>query len=167
MRVLSFLIVTSLFLGAAYSFQPSTGYACNRYSAACSNKISIFSAPPHFHQTTLLTTATSNTEDDIVEWTKPRLHNKPLVRSGVILAALAATGRSAPFGKLPALALASIHLLSFGIYFGASFYTTFIAGLTMFKNLPRQTFGKLQSKLFPKYFALCSLTLVLQVRTSA
>ncbi len=28
------------------------------------------------------------------------------------------------------------------------------AGITMFKNLPRQTFGKLQSKLFPLYFIL-------------
>ena len=35
----------------------------------------------------------------------------------------------------------------------------------MFKNLPRQTFGKLQSKLFPKYFSLCSLTIMLQIVT--
>jgi hypothetical protein len=26
---------------------------------------------------------------------------------------------------------------------------TLIAGLTMFKNMPRQTFGRVQSKLFP------------------
>jgi hypothetical protein len=35
----------------------------------------------------------------------------------------------------------------------------------MFKNLPRQVFGKLQAKLLPKYFALGSVTLLLQLIT--
>jgi hypothetical protein len=35
----------------------------------------------------------------------------------------------------------------------------------MYKNLPRQTFGKLQSKLFPKYFNLCSVAIVVQLVT--
>jgi hypothetical protein len=30
------------------------------------------------------------------------------------------------------------------------------AGITMFKNMPRQMFGKVQSKLFPLYFAVIS-----------
>jgi hypothetical protein len=55
--------------------------------------------------------------------------------------------------------------LAFGTWFGTVFYTTFIAGLTMHNNLPRQTFGKLQSKLFPKYFLLCTISILLQVRT--
>ena len=42
-------------------------------------------------------------------------------------------------------------------------YTTFVLGITMFKNLPRQTFGKLQAKLFPKYFLLSTITIMLQV----
>ena len=35
----------------------------------------------------------------------------------------------------------------------------------MFQNLPRQTFGKLQAKLFPKYFLLCTISILLQVRS--
>ena len=97
-------------------------------------------------------------------WTKPRLHNNPLVRSAAILAALGLAGSSSTVvGKLSSTASATIHMLSFGAWFGTVFYTTFIAGLTMFKNLPRQTFGRLQSKLFPKYFSLCSVMIVLQV----
>ncbi len=35
----------------------------------------------------------------------------------------------------------------------------------MFKNMGRQAFGKLQAKLFPKYFLLSVLTLALQLGT--
>ena len=35
----------------------------------------------------------------------------------------------------------------------------------MFKNLPRQAFGKIQAKLFPKYFLVSVLTLALQIGT--
>jgi ABC-type spermidine/putrescine transport system permease subunit II len=59
---------------------------------------------------------------------------------------------------------AVLHTLSFATWFGSVAYTTFVLGITMFKNLPRQTFGKLQAKLFPKYFFLGSVCLVLQVR---
>ena len=37
---------------------------------------------------------------------------------------------------------------------GTNVWNTFFVGLTMFKNMPRQTFGKVQSHLFPQYFAL-------------
>jgi hypothetical protein len=43
-------------------------------------------------------------------------------------------------------------------------HTTFVAGITMFKNLPRRVFGTLQSKLFPLYFRLCSGMIGVQVR---
>ena len=52
-----------------------------------------------------------------------------------------------------------------GVNLGMIVYVTFIAGLTMFKNLPRQTFGRLQSKLFPQYFALSVSTVILQLAT--
>lgn len=42
-------------------------------------------------------------------------------------------------------------------------WTSFIFGIVAFRNLPRQTFGRLQSKLFPKYFSLstaCSAILL-------
>jgi len=57
-----------------------------------------------------------------------------------------------------------MHLFAFSTWFGTMIYTTFIFGITAFKNLPRQTFGKLQAKLFPKYFSLGSICLVIQVR---
>ena len=165
MRVLS-VIGISLVLGASHSFQPSAGYANQIHKIAITGGAQQVTPSanrsPLFQKQALLATAST---DEAVPWTKPRLHNNPMVRSAVLLGALAATGLSAPFGKLPYTALASIHLLSFATWFGTVFYTTCIAGLTMFKNLPRQTFGKLQSKLFPKYFSLCSLTIVLQVST--
>ncbi|GMI44899.1 hypothetical protein TrCOL_g3162 [Triparma columacea] len=61
--------------------------------------------------------------------------------------------------------LAILHLSSWGINVGTNFYTTFVAGITMFKALPRREFGKLQAKLFPKFFLLCTLTAFLQLST--
>ena len=46
----------------------------------------------------------------------------------------------------------NLHLFSFACFFGCGIWVTFVAGLVMFNNLPRHVFGKLQSKLFPKYF---------------
>lgn len=101
------------------------------------------------------------------EWTKKRLHNTPAFRSAAILGALVAAGASAssPLMLLSNKSLAILHVLSFGTWFGTVAYTTFVAGITMFKNLPRQTFGRLQAKLFPKYFALCSASIVVQLIT--
>ena len=96
------------------------------------------------------------------EWTKKRLHNTAAFRSMALLGALAAAGLKV---GVVGHAAAAVHVLSFATWFGSVAYTTFIAGITMFQNLPRQTFGKLQAKLFPKYFALGSITLVLQLVT--
>lgn len=96
-------------------------------------------------------------------FTKARLHNQSWFRSAAILSALTLAGIKSP---IPASTSATLHLLAFGTFIGTVIYTTFIAGITMFKNLPRQTFGRLQSKLFPKYFNLCSISVVLQVRRS-
>jgi hypothetical protein len=43
------------------------------------------------------------------------------------------------------------------------FYTTFVAGIVMFKQLPRQTFRDVQEVLFPAFFALGALTIALQM----
>jgi hypothetical protein len=91
------------------------------------------------------------TTDDPTVWTKKRLHNTAAFRSVAILGALALAGFSSST-SLPTQAAASVHVLSFATWFGSVAYTTFIAGITMFKNLPRQTFGKLQAKLFPVSF---------------
>merc|ERR1711997_1110802 len=44
------------------------------------------------------------------------------------------------------------HIFSFASWFGCSMWISFVGGLVMFNNLPRHVFGRLQSKLFPRYF---------------
>ena len=115
---------------------------------------------------------------DNATFIRPALHNSNFFRALSILYALlfavytsskspaATTNALNKLGQylvLPSKAAATIHMLSFGTWFGTVFYTTFVAGITMFKNLPRRTFGSLQSKLFPLYFKLCTGTLALQV----
>jgi len=114
---------------------------------------------------TALAAEASSSEEG--EWTKARVWNTKLFRSAAILAALGAAGyvSGSPLASLPGKTAATIHLLSFGTWFGTVFYTTFIAGITMFKNLPRKTFGRLQSKLFPKYFMLSAVAILLQLIT--
>ena len=41
------------------------------------------------------------------------------------------------------------HLLAWGLWMGSNIWTTFAVGITMFKNMPRQMFGRVQAKLFP------------------
>lgn len=116
---------------------------------------------------TSINLATSAPTTPTDEWTKPRLHNTATFRTIALLSAILVAGFSSksPLKLLPTQVLGSIHTISFATWFGTVAYTTFVAGITMFKNLPRQTFGKLQAKLFPKYFALSSFTLTLQLIT--
>jgi hypothetical protein len=105
---------------------------------------------------------------DPANWTPKRIWNSNIFRVGAILAVLIAARAEQASSIASTLNLsnkagATIHLLSFGTWLGTVIYTTFVAGITMFKNLPRRTFGTLQSKLFPKYFQLCTLTILLQV----
>jgi hypothetical protein len=95
------------------------------------------------------------------------MHNALWFRSAAILLTIGIVGlhSQSPVNNLSARTLALIHLLSFSTWFGTIFFTTFIAGITMFNNLPRQTFGKLQAKLFPKYFTLSSIAILLQIIT--
>lgn len=134
---------------------------------------------PHKSSLTLLnfTPKDDNASDD-KPFIRPALHNSTFFRAVSILYALlfavyttskspsATTNVLGKLGKhliLSSKAAATVHMLSFGIWFGTVFWTTFIAGITMFKNLPRRTFGTLQSKLFPLYFQLCAGVLALQV----
>ena len=112
-------------------------------------------------------------------WIRPAVHNSPLLRAFAIIYALllaiyqssnatatAGANTLQKFGKhliLAPKAAATLHLLSFSIWFGTVVYTTFVAGITMFKNLPRRTFGALQSKLFPLYFQLGTGMIGIQV----
>ena len=59
-----------------------------------------------------------------------------------------------------------VHLLSFSSWFGCSVWVSFVAGLVMFKNLPRHVFGRLQSRLFPAYFQFSALTVAVAIFSS-
>eukprot|EP00112_Aurelia_sp_Birch-Aquarium-sp1_P002423 Seg1268.10 transcript_id=Seg1268.10/GoldUCD/mRNA.D3Y31 product="Transmembrane protein 205" protein_id=Seg1268.10/GoldUCD/D3Y31 len=54
--------------------------------------------------------------------------------------------------KMSESSMKVLHLGSYSIWFGTQFWVTFVAGAVMFYALPRQMFGLVQSKLFPKYF---------------
>jgi hypothetical protein len=45
-----------------------------------------------------------------------------------------------------------IHFLAFTFWYGTLLYFTFIQAPILFKTLPRQTFGEVQSHLFPAYY---------------
>lgn len=45
-----------------------------------------------------------------------------------------------------------VHLLVLSGAWGMQMWVTFISGFQLFRNLPRHTFGLVQSKLFPLYF---------------
>jgi hypothetical protein len=161
---LSILAILFCVVSTGLAFQPSVASFVFRGSII--NRKPTFTAadfPPHHNTRTTVISATTDSE----EWTKKRLHNTNWFRSAAVLLALGVVGVAQEQSPVVAVrAGAAIHLLAFGIWFGTIFYTTFILGLTMFKHLPRQTFGKLQSKLFPKYFSLCSTTIMLQVSGS-
>ncbi|XP_048590036.1 transmembrane protein 205 [Nematostella vectensis] len=55
-------------------------------------------------------------------------------------------------GALLSILTKFAHVFSFGTWIGIQFWATFIAGATMYFNMPRHAFGELQSILFPKYF---------------
>jgi len=95
----------------------------------------------------------------------PSVFNKTSVRLGALaLAALLSAGSSLGGGAAGTVAA---HTLAWGVQFGTTIYTTFFAGILMFKNLPRQTFGKLQAHLFPAYFCIIAACLLIQAATLA
>ena len=85
--------------------------------------------------------------DDDKPFIQSAIHNSPFFRSLAILYALLfAIYQGSNVGELQKLsrfvllspkAAATVHLLSFSTWFGSVVYTTFVAGITMFKNLPR------------------------------
>merc|ERR1711879_742831 len=81
------------------------------------------------------------------QFVSPAVWNRPIFRAVALVSGGALAGGILPFSAI-------LHLFSYGVWLGTNVWTTFIAGLTMFKNLPRKQFGSLQAKLFPKYFQL-------------
>ncbi len=55
--------------------------------------------------------------------------------------------------------LSRFELLCFAVWFGSAIWVSFISGFVMFKTLPRHMFGRVQAKLFPRYFGLSAVCL--------
>ncbi|HEY5039321.1 MAG TPA: DUF4149 domain-containing protein, partial [bacterium] len=56
-----------------------------------------------------------------------------------------------------------VHLFAFIFWYGTILYFTFIQAPVLFKSLPRELFGLVQSKLFPAYYLIsyvCGTVLV-------
>ncbi|KAL4515062.1 hypothetical protein Ndes2526B_g03624 [Nannochloris sp. 'desiccata'] len=104
--------------------------------------------------------ATGGVQGDMLE---PSTANNPIVRIVALAATVAAAAYSTSF--LPAAAVGFVHMLAFGMWFGTLGWTSFIFGIVAFRNLPRQTFGKLQAKLFPKYFTVSAAAPALLLAT--
>lgn len=66
---------------------------------------------------------------------------------------------------LPNEVVACLNLSSIALSFGTHIWVGAIAGITMFKTLPRRTFGKVNSKLFPRYALLHTGTSLIAMYT--
>lgn len=108
----------------------------------------------------------SDVEDssDMGTIVEPSASNKGGIRGLAIAAAVLAGSWGCT--QLPNALAVSCHVAAAGTWLGVNIWTTFFAGITMFKNLPRQTFGKLQAKLFPMYFALISACCLVLLATT-
>lgn len=95
----------------------------------------------------------------------PSAANTNWVRLLVVTAVVLAAARGT--GYLPGRGAAAVHLLAYATWLGSTTWVTFIGGITMFKSMPRQMFGKVQAKLFPQYFALHAACVVLCAGTLA
>ncbi|KAL9191157.1 hypothetical protein ACHAXT_000863 [Thalassiosira profunda] len=179
MKLRLLLALAGCAFAPAYGFVPSARRAAaslpSNPAPSIGHQPAITLAPP----TRLLFTPKEDGDaaDADKPFIRPALHNSTFFRSLAILYALLFAiyqGSAAPstalekggrFLVLSPKAAATVHLLSFATWFGTVVYTTFVAGITMFKNLPRRTFGSIQSKLFPLYFRLCSAMIGVQILT--
>lgn len=176
------LFVSGLLLFPAHGFLPKPFTAAPLEQMRRYPRASVAFALPSSSRLFFAPKTDDIESDDDKPFIRPALHNSPAFRSLAVLSALlfavyqisGSTSSAAPealrkIGQhltLPPRAAATVHLLSFATWFGTVVYTTFVAGITMFKNLPRRVFGKLQSKLFPLYFRLCSVLIGVQVRSA-
>jgi len=60
-----------------------------------------------------------------------------------------------------------IHLSALSFQYGMHAWVSSVGGSTMFFNMPRHLFGRVQSKLFPKYFLISSVTSVIALGSFA
>jgi len=103
-------------------------------------------------------------EDVVGAVVTPSIVNKPWLRTTAVLGTLLLA--SYYFQKpLPGQFVKLAHLFGFASWFGTSMWVLLLSPKIMFTNLGRQTFGKLQAKLFPQYFGFSALTLVVLLGT--
>lgn len=100
------------------------------------------------------------TQADPSRWITGFTPNNMALRAGAVAATLALASQGKALG-LSVQALTFLHTLVYGTWWGSMFYTTFVAGIVMFKSLPRQTFRDVQEVLFPAYFQLHTLAIAL------
>jgi len=82
------------------------------------------------------------------------------------LLAMGTTSLTLPFlSRLSSTSLVATHLTSISAGLGTQLYVSFVAGPTMFLNLPRTTFGNLQARLFPKMGMVTSGSSLLALAT--
>ncbi|KAL7526597.1 hypothetical protein ACHAWF_001839 [Thalassiosira exigua] len=98
--------------------------------------------------------------------------NRQLVRASVLVGILSACVFATKDGAADGLGgyrheLALLHLLSFSSWFGCSVWVSFVAGLVMFRNLPRHVFGRLQARLFPAYFLFSAVAVVVAIASAS
>ena len=94
--------------------------------------------------------------------------NKQIVRALILVGVLGGCSFfSATSGQKGGSTMVLVHLLAFSSWFGCSVWVTFIAGIVMFKTLPRHVFGRLQSKLFPAYFQFSVVALFVAIATKS
>jgi len=94
---------------------------------------------------------------------EPSVVNRPWVRALATVGAVAAAAGSTTF--MPKSLTAFIHIAAYGTWTGTLIWNTFFVGFTMFKNMPRQTFGRVQAQLFPQYFGLTTAANLLLLGT--
>lgn len=92
--------------------------------------------------------------------------NKQLFRGVVLIAVLFGCSWFSTVSNSSSQRLVLLHLLAFSSWFGCSVWVSFVAGIVMFKTLPRHVFGRLQSRLFPAYFQFSVVTVALAIATS-
>lgn len=119
----------------------------------------------HMHRragvlTAATATASAGGSDDVKgAMLDPSPANTPVVRALTVCAAVAAASGGTTL--LSSQGAAFVHVLAYGTLLGTLVFNTFIVGLTMFGNMPRQMFGRVQSKMFPKYFSLTTASCLL------
>ncbi|GAX85780.1 hypothetical protein CEUSTIGMA_g13195.t1 [Chlamydomonas eustigma] len=94
----------------------------------------------------------SKSEDVSGPMLEPSVTNNGWFQTAATVGTVGLVAGSTAF--VPANIAAFMHICVFGTWLGANIWNSFFVGITMFKNMPRQMFGKVQAKLFPMYFSL-------------